>query len=86
MTGLAHEMQSDLTTQSADITLASIGNRHRHTDALLQKYTLAVFVTFSFLSSRGNKRYQMHIFSVYLFYDALDFSKDFKDSGKLQHR
>lgn len=81
-------MQSDLTTQSADIIPAWIGNRHRrsHTDALLQKYTLAVIFTFSFLPLRGNKWYQMHIFTVYLLYDALDISKDFKDRGKLQHR
>lgn len=41
---------SGLTMQSADITLASIGNRHRHacTDALLEKYTLAQFLFLSF--------------------------------------
>lgn len=76
-------MQSDLTTQSADITPAWIGNRHRHTDALLQKYTLAVIVTFSFLSLRGNKRYQMHIFRVYPFHEPFDFSKGFQTTAQM---
>lgn len=58
-------MQSDLTTQSADIILAWIGNRHTHTDALLQKQTLAVvFYIFFFITEEEHIISDAHFYNI----------------------
>lgn len=70
-------MQSDLTAQSADITPDWIGNRRRGTQTRSNKTLIAIF-------RGGNKQYQMHIFifTAYLFYEAADISKEFKEQGE----
>lgn len=82
---------SGLTMQSADITLPSIGKRHRHacTDALLEKYTLAQFLFLSlfFFNRRGGTSDIRCTFSCYsCFMVLLMFQGDFKNHGKLQKR
>lgn len=64
-------MQSDLTTQSADITPVRIGNGNQdtHADGLIHDYALTVIFTFSFFGHSIQ----------YTFHDTIDVSNSYSE-------